>query len=89
MADDIIAIRSFVAAGVGGAEVADDQDIFAGGYVNSLFAVQLVMWLERQFGIFAQGTDLDLGNFLSVERICAFVAAKRAAADTAAVSSLR
>lgn len=77
MPDELSEIRQFVATHTGGADIADEQDIFAAGYVNSLFVVQVVMWLERTFGLSIQGSDLDLENFRSIERIGAFVAARR------------
>jgi methoxymalonate biosynthesis acyl carrier protein len=71
-------IRRFVADHVGGAEVDDEEDLFANGYVNSLFAVQLVMWLERTFDVVVARRDLDFTNFRSIAAIAAFVAGKRA-----------
>ena len=73
-------IRDFVSQHVNGVELADDDDIFATGYVNSLFAVQLVMWVERTFGSQVAGADLDIANFRTIDAIDAFVERKRAAA---------
>ncbi|MGW3962964.1 acyl carrier protein [Amycolatopsis sp. NPDC005003] len=77
--EDRAVIRDFVTRHVGGAEVTDDEDIFASGYVNSLFAVQLVMWIERTFDVAMTGTDLDLAHLRSIDRITRFVASRRAA----------
>lgn len=77
-ADDHAAVRDFVTRHVGGAEVTDDEDIFAAGYVNSLFAVQLVMWIERTFDVAMTGADLDLDHLRSIARITRFVASRRA-----------
>jgi methoxymalonate biosynthesis acyl carrier protein len=77
MADDATGmIRDFLAAHIHGAEVEDDEDLFAGGLVNSLFAVQLVMWLERTYELRVSGDDLDFANFRSVSAIAEFVRRK-------------
>jgi methoxymalonate biosynthesis acyl carrier protein len=53
-------------------------DIFALGYVNSLFALELVVFVERTFGITVGTEDLDLGNFRSVEAMVRLVRRRRA-----------
>jgi acyl carrier protein len=83
MQDQLATIREFVARHVGGAPVEDDEDIFASGYVNSLFAVQLVMFVERTFDIPVVGDDLDLRNFRSVAAVHRFVTSH----DTDAVAA--
>lgn len=50
-------------------EFDDDQDIFALGFVNSLFAMQLVLFVESEFNISVQDEDLDIENFRSVNAI--------------------
>lgn len=77
-------IRDFIAGHVHGVEVDDDEDLFAGGLVNSLFAVQLVMWVERTYDLRVSGADLDFANFRSVNAIAGFVRRKRALAGDAA-----
>jgi methoxymalonate biosynthesis acyl carrier protein len=59
-------------------QVGDDEDIFALGFVNSLFAMQLVMFVEKNFGVNVEDADLDLDNFRSVNAIAALVARKTA-----------
>jgi len=74
MADSSIAlIRDFVLAHVSGIEVLDDEDIFAAGYVNSLFAVQLVLWVEQTFDVPMTSEDLHISHFRTIEAIAAFV----------------
>ena len=50
-------------------ELQDDQDIFSMGFVNSLFAMQLVMFVENNFGIAIENEDLDIDNFRTVDAI--------------------
>ncbi|BFH67875.1 MAG: acyl carrier protein [Paenibacillus dendritiformis] len=57
-------------------EVQDEDDIFALGYVNSLFAMQLVMFLEKEFHIRVENKDLDLDNFRSIQKIYELVERK-------------
>lgn len=73
-------IRRFLAGHLNGHEIGDDTDIFATGYVNSLFAVQLVMWIERTYGCTLSGADLVFENVNTVNHIAAFVRDKQAAA---------
>jgi methoxymalonate biosynthesis acyl carrier protein len=77
------AVRGFITQHTKGVAVADDQDLIAGGHVNSLFAVQLVVWIERTFGTPIQGVDLDFANIRSLDAIAAFVDRKRAAQQPA------
>ena len=74
-ADDI---RSFVRAKHPNAAVHDEEDIFGLGFVNSLFAMELVMFIEKRFGVRIPNEDLKLDNFRTVaamERLVARLAA--------------
>lgn len=53
-----------------------DEDIFAAGYVNSLFALQLVTFVEKAFNLQVEDDDLDIANFRSVAAIDLFVQRK-------------
>ena len=55
-----------------------DDDIFALGFVNSLLAMQLVAFVEKEFGIQVEDTDLDLENFRSIGSITRLVERKSA-----------
>ena len=59
-------------------EVNDDENIFALGFVNSLFAMQLVMFLEKEFDIKIDNKDLDLNNFKTINAIANLVIRKSA-----------
>jgi methoxymalonate biosynthesis acyl carrier protein len=69
-------IREFILGHLGGTEIDDDEDLIDGGHVNSLFIVQLVIWLERTFDVAVAGKDLDIVNFRTVETIADFVSRK-------------
>ena len=72
-------IRQFVSRHADGMVPDDDQDLFDDGYVNSLFVVQLVMWIERTFGIQIDRGDLDFVNFATIAAIASLVARKATA----------
>ncbi|GAA4527189.1 phosphopantetheine-binding protein [Nonomuraea ferruginea] len=57
-------------------EVGDGDDLFELGLVNSLFALQLVQFVENEFSIKAEREDLDIVNFSSIDALTAFVLRK-------------
>jgi acyl carrier protein len=73
-------IRTFMARSFDGRTVADEDDIFALGFGNSLFAMQLVAFVERQFDIEIESEDLDMSNFRSIQAISSLVGKKLATA---------
>jgi methoxymalonate biosynthesis acyl carrier protein len=80
MIDEGIAspVRSFMARSFEGRVVADDEDIFALGFGNSLFAMQLVAFVEREFDIEIDSEDLEMSNFRSIQAISSLVTKKLA-----------
>jgi methoxymalonate biosynthesis acyl carrier protein len=54
-------------------QVKDDDDIFSMGFVNSLFAMQLVLFVEREFGISIDNDDLAIDNFKTIDAITRLV----------------
>ena len=69
-------IRAFMARHIRNVSLRDDEDVFAAGFVNSLFAMQLVTFVEGEFSIVAERGDLDIRNFCSIAALIAFVEAK-------------
>ena len=61
----------------------DDDDLFGKGYVNSLFAMELVLFVEREFTLTVENTDLDPDNFRSVNAIAALIDRKVGAGNSA------
>ncbi|NKI19660.1 acyl carrier protein [Paenibacillus dendritiformis] len=57
-------------------ELQDDEDIFELGFANSLFAMQLVMFLEQEFAIRIENQDMDLDHFRTINRMAGLIAAK-------------
>ena len=58
--------------------LADDDNLFESGIVNSLFAVQLMTFIEKTFAIEVGIDDLDIENFKSLNAAAAFVVTKTA-----------
>lgn len=73
-------IRDFLTRFFRDHKLADDEDIFATGYVNSMFAMQLVQFVETTFGIAVESDDLEMDNFRTVNAIAALVERKHGAA---------
>lgn len=69
-------VRKFIGCHVRGHELGDDEDIFASGFVNSMFAMQLVMFVEQTFGVTVEDEDLEIDNFRSVNAIAGLVGRK-------------
>lgn len=76
-------LRQFLANYVRTTDFSDDQDIFKSGFVNSLFAMQLVLHVESTFGITVENEDMDIANFNSIDALTRFVG-KKLGADVAA-----
>ncbi len=62
-------IKDFLSNFFRGHVLEDDEDIFSLGFVNSLFAMQLVMFLEKEFGIMLDNNELELDRFSNINNI--------------------
>ncbi|GAA4473394.1 acyl carrier protein [Phytohabitans houttuyneae] len=54
------------------------QDLFATGLANSMFALELVVFLERSYAVTVAGADLQLPNFATVASMATLVGRLRA-----------
>jgi len=59
------------------AEFEDDDNIFEMGFVNSLFAMKMVNYIEQEFGIEISNDDLEISNFSTVNRIVNYINEKK------------
>lgn len=71
-------IREFLARYFRHPDLRDDEDFFALGFVNSMFAMQLVMFVEKEFHLRVEDEDLELENFNTINAIASLVARKTA-----------
>ena len=66
-------IKAFLSRFFKGHDLQPAEDIFSLGFVNSLFAMELVLFLERHGGVEIPNEELDLDNFRTVEAMSALV----------------
>ena len=59
------------------AEFTDDDNIFKMGFVNSLFAMKLLNFVEKEFDITVENDEIDIKNFSSVSKIVQLVESKQ------------
>ncbi|MHB8062126.1 MAG: acyl carrier protein [Ruminiclostridium sp.] len=73
-------IRNFImenlSVGDDNAEFTDDDNYFQMRFVNSLFAMKLVNFVEQRFDFEIQNDELDLKNFSTVNNITALIEKK-------------
>jgi acyl carrier protein len=60
-----------------GVTFADSDNIFDRGYVNSLFAMKLIHFVETEFAVSLESDDIEIANFSSVDSIVRLVQRKR------------
>ncbi|QNP74238.1 acyl carrier protein [Streptomyces roseirectus] len=59
-------IAKFLAGSFPNLDIGDDDDLFDGGIANSLFTIQLIMFVEKRFAVQIPNEDLELDNFRTV-----------------------
>jgi methoxymalonate biosynthesis acyl carrier protein len=69
-------VRNFISHSTQISALDDDDNLFESGIVNSLFAVQLMTFVEKTFAIDVEMEDLDIENFKSLNATAAFVMRK-------------
>ncbi|MEO8231775.1 MAG: phosphopantetheine-binding protein [Ignavibacteriota bacterium] len=70
-------IRNFILDSINIPNLNDDDNLFESGIVNSLFAVQLMTFLEKSFNIEVTMDDLSMENFKSVDSTSLFIERKQ------------
>jgi len=69
-------LKGFMAQFISNVNVSDDEDIFAAGLVNSMFAMQLVLFVEKEFQFKVEDKDLDYENFRTLNAMIGFIERK-------------
>ncbi|MGE5341783.1 MAG: acyl carrier protein [Candidatus Omnitrophota bacterium] len=72
-------IRQYIQENVNLSDLDNDFDIFEAGIVNSLFAIELMTFLEKSFNLKVTMDDLDMANFKSIHATAEFVRRKEEA----------
>ena len=62
-------IRSFLSKQIRNTNIEDGDDLFTSGLVNSMFAMELVSFVEKKFKIVIANKDLNLDNFTTINAI--------------------
>jgi acyl carrier protein len=73
-------IKEFLSRFFKSHDLQPEEDIFSLGFVNSLLAMQLVAFVEKELGVSVGDEDLDLDNFRTINSIAKLVARKQGAA---------
>jgi methoxymalonate biosynthesis acyl carrier protein len=66
-------ILEFIRSRYPQADVSADQDIFQVGFINSLFAMELVMFVEKTFDVTVPNEELRIDNFRTADAMAALV----------------
>lgn len=74
-------VREFLGQFISNTDINPDDNLFTSGLVSSLFAMQLVLYVEKEFGIQVANEDLDFENFKSLNAIVGFIENKSGAAS--------
>ena len=69
-------VRQFILSSINIPDLSDDDDLFELGIANSLFAIQLMTFIEKTFALEVEMEDLDIENFKSLSASTAFVMKK-------------
>lgn len=68
-------IRNYVTSNIS-YDLTNESDFFELGLVDSLFALQLVTFVEQEFEISIEPDDLDIAHFSSIAALDRFVESK-------------
>lgn len=56
--------------------IEDNQNLFEMSFANSLFAMQLILFIENEFELAVANEDIGIDNFDTVDKICSFIQSK-------------
>ena len=75
-------VRDFISRSSNIRHLDDNDNLFESGMINSLFAVQLMTFIEKTFALEVEMEDLDIENFKSLNATMAFVLRKTGRSDS-------
>ena len=58
-------------------ELADDDRLIEKGVIDSMSIVELISFIEKEFGVYAQEEEISDANFGSLSGIARFIGEKR------------
>ena len=75
--DDISeTLRTFIGKFIRSKTFKNSDNIFEAGFVNSMFVMELIMFVEKEFSLTVDNTELKLSNFASVDAMCGYIQGK-------------
>jgi len=69
-------IRNFLRRFYRQRDLLDDENIFEVGFANSLFLMQLVIFIGNNFNFEVANDDLNMKNFCTIDSICQYILSK-------------
>ncbi|MEF2920565.1 MAG: phosphopantetheine-binding protein [Acutalibacteraceae bacterium] len=69
-------VKEFLSQYMDIASISDTDNIFEMRLVNSLFAMQLVNFIEQEFDVTLDNDELDIDNFKDINSIVALIDSK-------------
>lgn len=66
-----IQLREFIQRRFAGIELTDEEDIFSLGFANSLFSMELVLFIEQLVQTQIPSEELSLDNFRTIDAMTA------------------
>ncbi len=69
-------VKDYFARSLVGIELGDEDDIFELGLVHSLFAMQLILFIEKEFGIELEDDEIDLERIKTLNQITSLILRK-------------
>lgn len=75
--DTKVKVKKFLSRFYRKRELLDEENIFELGFTNSLFAMQLVVFIENEFNIQVSNKELDINHFKSVNSIVDLISSKQ------------
>lgn len=71
-------IRGFIMRAARLRALDDDEQLFGSGLITSLFAMQLIEHIEREYPVFVEGEEMKIETFRSVSAVSEYIEGKLA-----------
>ena len=66
-------LLDYVKKSISNSEIGIEDDLFESGAIHSLFAIQLILFIEKEFGIEIDDDDLDFEKIKTIKDIASLV----------------
>ncbi len=71
-------LKSYLTRSIQNHDLKDDDDIIDLGLVHSLFLIQLILFIEKEYGFELEEEDLSVDNYRTINNIAEVINAKLA-----------